>query len=190
MPRPYQQRVRADAAAQTRRRIVAAGRELLAEDDRRLRLGEVAHRAGVARSTVYATVGGTGGLVRAIAEDLLATGGFDALLRAANLPDPHDAVRELLTAGLHLWAAGRPVIRGMYALARVDPEVGAVVGELDHNQRLILDALGARLGSLHAGPFLAVLASFDTYELLAGTFGLPADDIAELLVTAAVRTLR
>lgn len=190
MPRRYQQRVRAAGAAATRRRIVAAGREVLGEQGGRLLLGEVARRAGVARSTVYATVGGTGGLVRAVADDMLAVGGFEALLRAADLPDPHAAVREVLSTGLGLWAAGRPAIRGMYALARVDPEVAAVIAELDRNQRAILDALGARFGSAHAGALLAVLASFDTYDLLAGTLGLADPDITQLLVTAADRTLR
>jgi len=77
----------------------------------------------------------------------------------------------------------------MYALARVDAEVAIVVAELDQAQRVILDALGSRLGIPHAPALLSVLASFDTYELLAGGFGMPELQIAQLLVMTADRAL-
>jgi len=55
-----------------------------------------------------------------------------------------------------------------------------VVAELDQAQRVILDALGSRLGIPHAPALLSVFASFDTYELLAGGFGMPELQIAQL----------
>lgn len=78
---------------------------------------------------------------------------------------------------------------GHVRLARVDAEVAIVVAELDQAQRVILDALGSRLGIPHAPALLSVFASFDTYELLAGGFGMPELQIAQLLVMTADRAL-
>ena len=144
----------------------------------------------MARSTIYTTMGGAAGLVRAVAQDLLAEGGFEVLQQALALPDPRAAMRELLAAGLRLWATQRPVVRGMYALARVDADVANVVAELDAGQRAMFDTLATRLALPHATALLAVLGSFDTYELLARDFAMDAEQIIELLVTAADRAVR
>ena len=64
-PRKYEQRVRAEAADETRRRILDAVYERLrAAPSEPVALDRVARRAGVARSTVYLIFGSRGGPVR------------------------------------------------------------------------------------------------------------------------------
>ncbi len=68
--RPYQMRARAEAAAETQRRILAAMRELAIErflDE--ITLDDVAERAGVAVRTVIRRFGGREGLVEAAVAD-------------------------------------------------------------------------------------------------------------------------
>ena len=78
--RQYVQRVRAEAADATRRRILDAARATLERGPSgALRVEEVARTAGVSRSTVYLLYGSRAGLFDALARHLRLEAGFDEL---------------------------------------------------------------------------------------------------------------
>lgn len=90
--RPYRMRARAEAAAETQRRILAAVRELAVErflDE--ITLDDVAERAGVATRTVIRRFGGHDGLIRAAVD----TANGDVQVRRDETPvgDVADAVQ-------------------------------------------------------------------------------------------------
>src|SRR4051812_49888058 len=75
-PRPYRLGSRAESIEQTRGRIIAAMRELLARDgDRSTSLEEVARVADVARATVYHQFGSKAGLLEAVVGGIHRRGG-------------------------------------------------------------------------------------------------------------------
>src|SRR5690348_8439374 len=81
--RPYEQRVRAEQAEETRRRILdAVDQQLRASPTQPLSLERVARTAGVARSTIYLAFGSRAGLFDAFIEDLWARTGLADLTAA------------------------------------------------------------------------------------------------------------
>ena len=86
--RAYEQKARAESAAETRRRILDGVYECLREEpSTRPSLGEIACRADVARSTVYLVFGSRAGLFDAFAEELWQRSGLPHLQEAVNVPD-------------------------------------------------------------------------------------------------------
>src|SRR5205814_9821999 len=76
--RKYEQRLRADAAAETRRRILDAVYQRLREaPSEPVSIDRIAQLARVARPTVYLVFGSRAGLFEAIGADLQERGGFD-----------------------------------------------------------------------------------------------------------------
>ena len=85
--RKYEQRLRAEAAEETRRRILDAVYERLREaPSQPVSVDQVARMAGVARSTVYLVFGSRAGLFDALAEDLMERGGYAAPDRGGRPP--------------------------------------------------------------------------------------------------------
>ena len=77
--RPYEQRLRARSAEETRRRILDAVYERLREAPAEpVSVERVARMAGVARSTVYLVFGSRAGLFDALGDDLLRQDGVGA----------------------------------------------------------------------------------------------------------------
>ena len=69
--RPYRMRARAEAAAETERRIFAAARDLVGERPfAQVTLDDVASRAGVTAQTVIRRYGSKDGLIRAVAGEV------------------------------------------------------------------------------------------------------------------------
>src|SRR5919199_854791 len=96
--RRYEQRLRAQAAEETRRRILDALYERLREAPADpVSIDRIAREAGVARSTVYVVFGSRAGLFDAFAADLMERGGFERVLEAIANPDPLVTVRDGIT---------------------------------------------------------------------------------------------
>jgi AcrR family transcriptional regulator len=200
-PRRYEQRQRAEAAEETRRRILDAVYQRLEEaPTQAVSIDQVARIAKVARSTVYLIFGSRDGLFDAVARDLLDRGGFDRIVQAVAHPDPRETVREGLRGSTHLFAAHRDVFRALISMAQLDPEaVGGTIQRNDRNRAAGMASLAERLaeqGQLRPGvsveaaaDLLWILTSFDAYDLLATGRGLSADEAADLLIETAERTL-
>src|SRR5258708_35360620 len=92
--RKYEQRLRAEAAAETRRRILDALYQRLREaPSEPVSVDRVARMAGVARSTVYLIFGSRSGLFLALSGDVLERGGFERMLREAAHPHAREGLR-------------------------------------------------------------------------------------------------
>src|SRR5919201_6757502 len=132
--RRYEQRLRAQAAQETRRHVLdAVYDQLRAAPAQPVSIDRIARAAGVARSTVYVIFGSRAGLFDALAADLLERGGFQGVLDAIADPDPRVTVREGIAAGVHTFAAHRDVFRALLSMAALDPD--AVGGAMHRSEQ-------------------------------------------------------
>ena len=93
--RRYEQRLRAQTAEETRRRVLdALYDQLRATPAQPVSVDRIARTADVARSTVYVIFGSRAGLFDAFAADLLESGGFQRVLDAVADPDPRVTLRD------------------------------------------------------------------------------------------------
>jgi AcrR family transcriptional regulator len=199
--RPYEQRVRAEEAERTRRRVVEAVfahlREAPAE---RIAVDRIAHDAGVARSTVYAIFGTRAGLFDAVGRELLARSGYERLLDAKHQPDAREYLRTGVRAASEMLAANRDIYRALRSMAQLDDQaVGGVVRQMDEERASAMARLAGRLaeqGVLRPGltvdaaeHVLWVLSSFESFDSLYTGRGLSTDRTIELLIETAEHAL-
>lgn len=199
--RQYQQRLRADAAEQTRRRILDAVYERLrTAPTTPVSIDQIARAAGVARSTVYLVFGSRAGLFDAVGVDLLQLGGFEELMHAATDPDARKALRGTIRAGVRMYAKNRDVLRVLHSMALLDPEAfGEAVEKLERGRARGMEQLARELSSQgmlrtgigvkRAADLLWLLTSFDSFDQLHTDRTLSMDRTANLLTTAAERAL-
>lgn len=199
--RRYEQALRADQAAETRRRILdAVAAQLRAAPTQPVSLDQVARRAQVSRSTIYVVFGSRSGLFDAFAADLWARTGLDELTRAVASPDARDHLSGGLRAASRMYAGDPDIYRVLFTMARLDPDsVGGAVSAVTAERRGGMVHLATRLredGALRddvttetAVDLLWVLCSFEALDLLITDRGLSVDDAAALLATTAERAL-
>src|SRR5712691_6200915 len=162
-------------------------------------MGEVARRAGVARSTLYASYGSLGGLVGAVMVDAQMRAGFDRVLELFNLPDAAEGMRRALPRGARMLGSDYQLTRRVRILARLDPDVmtGLIVGDEVRAGGMRYQAarlagqgrLWPNVSSDEAATLLWLLTSFDTYDGLHTTWGMDADQIGDFIVAVASRSL-
>ncbi|HWM72144.1 MAG TPA: TetR/AcrR family transcriptional regulator [Nocardioides sp.] len=199
--RKYEQRLRADAAERTRRRVLDTVAERLRKAPTEpLSLDQVAQQAGVARSTIYVVFGSRAGLLDAFAEDLWARTGLAELTAAVAAPDAREHLRGGIRAASRMLAADIEIYRVLHAMARLDPDsVGGAVDKMDEERRGGMRYLAKRLkedGVLRddvteaqAADLLWMLTSFEAFDQLHTDRGMSVDGAAEVLATTAERTL-
>jgi AcrR family transcriptional regulator len=199
--RKYEQRLRADAAEETRRRILDAVYQRLRDaPSQPVSIDQVARLAGVARSTVYLIFGSRAGLFDALAADLLERGRFDRVVDAVAHPDAREHLRGGLRGSVQMFATDREVRRVLFSMAELDAEaVGGAVHRGEERRSGGMAYLARRLAEQNvlrpdvtvdeAAHLLWVLTSFDTFDLLYTGRGLSADEITRLLIATAERSL-
>ena len=199
--RKYEQKLRAESADETRRRILDAVLERFsAAPTERVSVDQVARMAGVARSTVYLVFGSRAGLFDAVARDLLDRGGFDRVVRATEHPDARQHLREGFSGTAQTFAAHRDAFRVLYSMASLDPDaVGGTIQRAEEKRWGGMVRLASQLeeqGLLRddvtpdaAAQFMFVLTSFDGFDLLYSGRGRSADEVAETFIRSAERTL-
>jgi AcrR family transcriptional regulator len=199
--RKYDQRLRAEAALQTRRRILdAVEQRLRSAPAEPLALDKVAEIAGVARSTIYTVFGSRAGLFDAFTDELWQRNGLGDLTTAVRAPDARAHLRDGIRAACRMFAGDLPVYRVLFSMARLDPDsVGGAVaakerdrsGGMTHLARR-LDEQGALRPGLsveHAADILWVLCSFEAFDLLRTGRGMDVDEAAARLADAAEQAL-
>jgi AcrR family transcriptional regulator len=186
-PRHYQLGRRQEATDQTRARILAAARELLAASEgyTGFTIEAVARQAGVARMTVYYQFHSKVGLLEALSDDLAVRGHIERLGVVFSQPDPLDALSELVATFAGFWAADRSATRRLRSLAALDPDVEQVIRSRDERRRHIAVVLLGRLTEHYGRPspadvdamrdLLFTLTSFETFDSLAGPTRTPED---------------
>jgi AcrR family transcriptional regulator len=199
--RRYEQRLRAESAAATRRRILDAVYERLREAPAEaVSVDRVAKMAGVARSTVYLIFGSRAGLFDALAADLYERSGYPRLLEAVRVEDAWESASGGIRAGVEIFAADRDVFRALHSMEGLDPEaVGGTVRRIEERRAEGMSWAARRLrdqgylrpgvGVSEAAHILWIQASFDAFDLLYTGRGLSAKRVAELLVAVAERSL-
>jgi AcrR family transcriptional regulator len=199
--RRYEQRLRAEAAEETRRRILDAVYERLHEaPSEPVSVDRIARMAGVARSTVYLVFGSRAGLFDALGDDLLRRDAYQRLVEAAAHPDARESLRRAVRAACEMFARDRDAVRALYSMAQLDEEAagGAVRKTEEERARGIArlarrlaeqEALRPGLSADEATDVLWMLSSFDSFDSLYAERGLPVDRVADTLTAIAERTL-
>lgn len=199
--RKYEQRMRAEASEQTRRRVLDAVYE-------RLRLApiepvsvdHVAQKAGVSRSTVYLIFGSRAGLFDALGDELLDRGGFHSVMEAVGRPDALHGMRDGIIAVVKMYATHRDVLRVLHSMSSLDPDaVGGSIQRMETGRATGMTYLARRLADQQslrsdvtvdeATNLLWMLTSFDSFDLLYTARALTADQVAITLITTAARSL-
>ena len=142
-PRPYNLGKRQEPIEAARQQVLDAARGLLGGTDRytAFTVDAVARQADVARATVYYQFGSKAGLLEALCDYLAELGGMSGLAEAFTEPDPRQALRRFVACFGQFWAADRPAMRRLRALALLDPDVGAVITARDQRRHQGLTVL-------------------------------------------------
>jgi AcrR family transcriptional regulator len=199
--RRYEQRQRAEAAEQTRRRILDAVIERLRKAPAEpVSIDRIADMAGVARSTVYAIFGSRADLFDAVAAEVLEREDYERLLEAKHEPDAREHMRAGFISGTAMLAADRDVVRALFSMAQLDERaVGAAVRKREESRAAGMARLAGRLGEQgllrpgvsveDAEHTLWVLTSFESFDLLYTGRGLSTEEVTDLLFATAERAL-
>jgi AcrR family transcriptional regulator len=199
--RAYEQKARAEQAAETRRRILDAVIDRLRKAPaQRISVDAIAKDAGVARSTVYLVFGSRAGLFDAVAEEVYDRAGYPRLLEAVRVPDARDTLRGGITAGVHIFASHRDVFRAMYSMEELEPAAtGGAIRRVEDQRAEGMMWLARRLSRQkqlqpgikvkEAANVLWIAASFEAFDLLFTGRGLSADETARVLVETTERSI-
>jgi len=199
--RKYDQRLRAEAAEETRRRILDAVAQRLREaPTETLSLDHVARLAKVARSTIYVVFDSRAGLFDAFARDLWDRTGLAELTEAVATDDARAHLRGGIEASCKMYAADLELYRVLFAMSQLDPDsVGGAIRAKEKGRQGGMKHLAKRLAedgvlrddvtAKQAVQVLWMLASFEAFDLLHTGQGLSVDDTVDALVTTAERTL-
>lgn len=199
--RKYEQRLRADTAAATRRAILDALEDRLrTEQTRPVSIDEVARAAGVARSTVYLIFGSRAGLFDALTTDLWERAGLHRLTEAVAALDAREHLRGGLRAGVEIYAAIRDVAAALFSMSALDPDsVGGAIVRLENRRWGGMQHLAQRLAEQdllrpevtieQAADVIWLLAGFPSFDALYTGRGLSVEQVANIHITMAERTL-
>ena len=165
----------ADRSAETRRRILGAVRDLLAE--RRFHectVEEVAERAGVSRATLYQHFRSRLDLVDAICDTMAINPDLLALREIVEASDPDAALAATVAHSMAFWAAEDAVISQLYGVVAIDPAAADFVARQRADRRSELARLAKNLRRSGRSPMtekralsvLMVLTSYETFREL------------------------
>ena len=198
--RSYNQKARAESAADTRRRIIEVTRDLLARAPlQSVSLPEIAAAAEVARSTVYTIFGSREGLMVAVAEDLLERGGFARIGQALRGPDVVRAFEISIDVAMELYAQEDAVGQALLSLAAVDRDASSAAARLNFGRREGMKKLAERMSAQgvlrddvtveEASDILWIVTSFETFAQLYRGRSLTPQQIGARLMSIVRRTL-
>jgi len=177
-PRPYKLGKRQEQIDESRGQVLDAARDLLREADSygEFTVEAVARRAKVARTTVYYQFKSKTGLLEGLCDQLSALGGTADLAEVLTEPDPHAALVAYVSGLAGLWQADRTVMRRLFALAALDPEVESVIVARDQRRERDLAIIVGRFVEEGGAPqdldldqtvrTLVALTGFPTFDAL------------------------
>ena len=195
-PRPYRLGARTAAVAETRARVIAAARDMFAEDGyHRASLDAVARRADVARGTVYHQFGSKVGLLEAVVRDFEERAGLQRLAQLIEQTTPDRLLRDAIAAGCRYWSTDPALVRKVIAVAVTDTDAAQLLAGHDAGRLQLLTRVVERLETGHrlrksCSPRCAIntlwlLTSFAAYDELAHRRGMSTRSAAALLADLA-----
>jgi AcrR family transcriptional regulator len=199
--RKYEQRLRAESAEETRRRILdAVAQRLRDAPTEPLSLDQVAKMARVARSTIYLIFGSRAGLFDAFTEDLADRTGLARLAEAVANPDARKHLREGIAAGCRMYTEDLVVYRVLFSMNHLDPaSAGGAVERMKQRRAGGMAYLAKRLAEdsvlrddvtiEQAVDLLWVLCSFETFDALYTDRGKSLDEAVQLIAWTAEQSL-
>jgi AcrR family transcriptional regulator len=175
--RAYRAQQRTSRSTQTRERILAAVRDLLAEGSfHETAVEQVAERAGVARATLYQHFRSRLELVDAICETFDANPALLKLRHVVEHPDSATALAETIALSVRFWSTEDPVLAPLYGVEAIDPAARDLVARQRADRRSELQRLARHLHTtkrLRAGvgekrglDLLMVFTSYETFREL------------------------
>lgn len=193
--RPYKSPRRAEAAAQTRERIVAAATAVLAGPGAAgaFSLEATAKAAGVTRLTVYNQFGTRRTLLEAVFDDRARRAGLHQLGAAMADPDPHAGLERLVAVFCQFWDFERGVTERVHAESLGDPEFVEALKARNERRRQALGVLVRRMAGDRPLPdgattdLVDVLFALTAYGFFASlsTPERPAEAAAKLIAALA-----
>jgi len=199
--RKYDQRLRAETADETRRRILDALAEQLRQaPTEQVSLELLARNARVARSTIYTIFGSRAGMFDAFVDDLWQRTGLADLTVAVGHTDARIHLRAGIRAANEMFAKDRGIYRVLFSLGQLDPEsIGGAAQKIGRDREGGMKHLAHRLhddGALRddvcvgqATDMLWAICSFDTFDALYTDRQLALDTVTDLIASMAERAL-
>jgi AcrR family transcriptional regulator len=194
-PRAYRPPRRSTRRDATRRKIMKAVHDLLAEGAfHEATVEEVADRAGVSRATVYLHFRSRLDMIDAICDAFADNEALQRAKGAIEEPDLTKAAEAAIENSVRFWASEDAVFAELYGVVAVDPAAQAFVERQRADRRRHMERLANRL---HAGKRLQrralaqlmLLTSYETYRELRAE-GLNQRDIIAALQESAGLLLR
>ena len=170
--RPYSSERRSAAADETRARILAAARALMAgAGERPFSLDSVAKEAGVTRLTVYNQFESKQGLLEAVFDDMARESRLMEEIPALfTLKDPREALTRFVSIMCRFWRHHREAMPRFDALTRLDAEAAASLKARRERRRTVFETLLKRLQGGRADPdlvdLLYALTGFEMFDAL------------------------
>jgi AcrR family transcriptional regulator len=197
--RAYRKRHRQKRSEETRERIMATVRELLAEGTfHESTVEEVADRAGIARATLYQHFASRLELVDAICDTFAVNPALLELREIVGLPDASAALAETIVNTVRFWSSEDPILSQLYGVVAIDPAAKDLVDRQRADRRGELERLARNLresGRLRPGTskrralaLLLVLTSYESFRELRDA-GLSESELTKTLQESARRLL-
>ena len=198
--RVYRQNLRAESAAETRRRIIEVTRALLTRAPlENVSVPTIAAEAEVARSTIYTIFGSREGLMVAVAEDVLERGGFARIGQALRGPDVVQAFATSIEVAMELYSQEHAVAHALLSLSAVDRDASSAAARFNFGRRDGMQKLAQRMrdqGVLRpdltvseAADVLWIITSFETFDQLYRGRSLTPKQVGERLMSITNGTL-
>jgi AcrR family transcriptional regulator len=168
----YHSEIREAAMDETRARIIAAARALLAggKDVPAFSLDAVAREAGVTRLTVYNRFESKRGLLEAVFDDAAREGGLFELPTVFAEPDVTKALFSFVSVFCRFWASHGKVFPKFSAVAKLDAELAQSLKQRSERRRQALTVLVGRMASgqdqAELVDVLFALTSFEMFDAL------------------------
>jgi AcrR family transcriptional regulator len=200
-PRAYNSMKREAAATETRSRILAAAREILADESgtAELSMDAIARHADVSRLTIYYQFKSRPGLLEALYDQMAARGNLRRIAEVFHEPDVSVALEKLVRIFVAFWSSDPVVIRRLRGMATLDAEMAPGLHARDARRQHIARELLGRIPPSQkikskteelnlAVDVLSMLTSFESYDALAGAGHKDAEIIDTVIKMARVVT--
>jgi AcrR family transcriptional regulator len=153
--RPYRSPRRRATAERTRARLLKAASAMLGGPDG-VSLDAVAKKAGVTRLTVYNQFGSRRALLEAVFDDMAERGGLHRISAAMADPDPHAALRQIISIFCGFWSIHRSALWRLHAATATDSEFAESLRARNERRQHLLSVIVGRMNHARSGRAKAV----------------------------------